>query len=64
MATATITTCVDCETPVRPTKLRCDKCKPIRINALLDTPSTDDVRLSYGVKLSLTLAARNERAMT
>ena len=36
MPTATITVCVGCQTPVRPNKIRCDKCRSLRLDRLLD----------------------------
>jgi hypothetical protein len=36
MSTATITHCVGCKTPVRPNKMRCDKCRSLRLDKLLD----------------------------
>ena len=36
MPTAPITLCVGCKTPVRPNKMRCDKCRSLRLDKLLD----------------------------
>jgi hypothetical protein len=36
MATATITQCVGCQAPVRPNKIRCDKCRSVNLGRLLD----------------------------
>ena len=36
MPTATITRCAGCKTPVRPNKIRCDKCRSVRLDKLLD----------------------------
>jgi hypothetical protein len=36
MPTATLTLCVGCKTPVRPDKIRCDKCRSVRLDKLLD----------------------------
>jgi hypothetical protein len=36
MPTATITGCVGCKTPLRPNKIRCDKCRSVRLDKLLD----------------------------
>jgi hypothetical protein len=36
MSKATITQCVGCMTPVRPNKMRCDKCRSLRLDKLLD----------------------------
>jgi hypothetical protein len=36
MPTATITQCVECQTPVRPNKIRCDKCRSVKMDRLLD----------------------------
>jgi len=59
-ATITITLCVGCQTPVRPNKLRCDRCYPRHMDELLDS------RLASGQAdkastLALSIASRNFR---
>jgi hypothetical protein len=36
MPTATVTVCIECRTPVRPNKTRCDRCRGVRLDELLD----------------------------
>lgn len=59
MLTATITRCVGCKTPVRPNKMRCDKCRSLRLDTLLDRRliSTSE---SFG-DATLALTSRNTR---
>jgi hypothetical protein len=36
MATATVTQCVGCQAPVRPNKVRCDRCSCVNLDRLMD----------------------------
>jgi hypothetical protein len=59
MPTATITACVGCKTPVRPNKIRCDKCRSVRLDRLLDHRLVSTNELFSDADLALT--SRNIR---
>jgi hypothetical protein len=59
MPTATITRCVGCKTPVRPNKIRCDKCRSVRLDKLLDNRLVSTSGLFSDAVLALT--SRNTR---
>jgi hypothetical protein len=59
MPTATITLCVGCKTPVRPNKMRCDKCRSLRLDKLLDRRLVSTGGLFSDAALALT--SRNSR---
>jgi hypothetical protein len=59
MPTATITLCVGCKTPVRPNKMRCDKCRSLRLDKLLDHRLVSTSGLFSDAALALT--SRNTR---
>jgi hypothetical protein len=59
MPTATITQCVGCQTPVRPNKIRCDKCRSVRLDRLLDHRLVSKSGLFSDAALAL--ASRNTR---
>ena len=66
MPTATITRCVGCETPVRPNKMRCDKCRSLRLDKLLDhrlvtTGGHASDAAAPALTAALALASRNTR---
>ena len=63
MPTATITRCVGCKTPVRPNKMRCDKCRSVRLDKLLDHRLVTTGGHSGGPALNaaLALTSRNTR---
>lgn len=58
MTTATITRCVGCKTPVRPNKIRCDTCRSVRMDKLLDHLLTTG---GHAMDNALALASRNTR---
>jgi len=61
MPVATITQCVGCKTPVRPNKIRCDRCRSVRLDRLLDHRL---VSTSRGFSdAALALASRNIREL-
>jgi hypothetical protein len=57
--TATITLCVGCKTPVRPNKIRCDKCRSVRLDRLLDHRLVSTSQLLSDAALAVT--SRNTR---
>jgi hypothetical protein len=59
MPTATITRCVGCKTPVRPNKMRCDRCRSLRLDKLLDRRLDSPSRRFSDA--ALTLTSRNTR---
>jgi hypothetical protein len=66
MPTATITRCAGCKTPVRPNKLRCDKCRSVRLDKLLDhrwltTGGHSSDPAAPALTAALALTSRNTR---
>lgn len=59
MSTSTTTHCVGCKTPVRPNKIRCDQCRSVRLDKLLDHRLLSTSERSSDAALALT--SRNTR---
>jgi hypothetical protein len=63
--TTTITGCLGCKTPLRPNKLRCDKCRNVRLDKLLDnrllTAGRESVDAAPALTAALAATSRNTR---